>query len=1435
MYIIFDTETTGLPKDYNASVNNIENWPRLVQLSWQCYDNLAQIISSNNFIIKPDGFDIPFNSVKLHGITTNYALLVGKNIKKVINLFIKDLNNSLFLIGHNLKFDINVLSAEFIRLKLDISCFNKKIIDTKLESTEYCALKSIKIGKYKWPTLSELYQKLFGIDYLDKHNAMSDVKATAKCFFKLINLGIISQDKIKNIQNYNNHLFKKQQNKKIIINNNNLKNINYTNIKINNYKNYHLNKDFFFNKNIKYSNLHNHTSFSLLSSTIKIKSLIDRAIKYNMPAVGITDYGNMMGAFEFLDYIEQVNLKLNINSNKKFYIKGIIGCEFFISENYLKKKFSKSNPDIVYHQVLLAKNKKGYINLTKLSSKGFIDGYYSGHPRINHELINLYKDNLIALSGDLNSQIPYTILNKGEIEGEKIFLWWKKIFKEDFYIELFRHNIEEENYINNVLLSFAKKHKVKYIIQNNTFYLNQEDHKAHDILLCVKNGEKKNTPIGVGRGFRFGLPNNNFYFKSINEIKKIFVDLQQGFQNLEELINKIETYDIKQKVLLPKYNIPNKFKYLNKEDIENKYLKYLTYKGAKKKYLNINLNIKKRIEFELNIIKKIGYPGYFLIVQEIIYEAKKMNISIGPGRGSVAGSIVAYCIGITNIDPIKYGLLFERFLNLNRISLPDIDIDFDDKGRDNIIKWVVNKYGKNHVAQIITYGTMAAKTAIRDTARVLNLPIAKAIYLSKMVPNNISLKDILYENINVIKKKFNSEEIQNILTLRQIITNNNSLEKEVLIQAQIIEGSLRNTGIHPCGIIITPIDLTNYIPLSTSKDSELFVTQFDNNVVEKIGLLKIDFLGLKTLTIIKDTLNQIKNKDKLNNFFDLNDQKTYNLFQKGSTIAVFQYESNGMQKYLKQLQPDKFEDLIAMNALYRPGPMHYIPNFISRKNKIEKIIYDLPIMKNYLNNTYGITIYQEQVMILSQVIAGFTKNSADILRKAIGKKEKNTLQKMQNNFIQGGINNGYKKNILEKIWNDWKSFASYAFNKSHSTCYAYIAFQTAYLKTHYPAEYMASVLSNNMNNIKNINFFISECKFMNVLVLNPDLNESDTIFIVNKNKNIRFGLTAIKGLGELAAKKIIEERIKNGEYKSIFDFVERIDLKLINKKTLENLILAGAFDFFKKIHRRQYLYQQDNLFFLEKIISYGIKYQNIKNQSKLSLFQNINDIEIKKPLLPNCSPWNNIDKLSKEKEVLGIYVSSHPLDDYFYEVKKYKNNISINYLNKYENNLINKEVNICGIITSFEYKISIKNGLKYVIFIIEDYLGTKQLKLFGNEYLKYKNLIFYNSIVLIKIFIKKSYNNNFYIKILDIQPLNTLLNNIVKGLVLFLNKKNINHQIINQIDELFNNNIGNKIAIIKFDNNQNKLEFFNKKYLININKKLLDNINNIKLINYCLI
>ena len=798
--------------------------------------------------------------------------------------------------------------------------------------------------------------------------------------------------------------------------------------------------------------------------------------------------------------------------------------------------------------------------------------------------------------------------------------------------------------------------------------------------------------------------------------------------------------------MLPIFEIPEEFKLVEDTNDggkrgENAYLRHITYEGAKNRFDEITDEISERIDFELKTIENSGYPGYFLIVEDFIREARNMGVSVGPGRGSAAGSVVAYCLGITNIDPLKYDLLFERFLNPDRISMPDIDIDFDDEGRAKVMDYVINKYGANQVAQIVTYGTMAAKSAIRDTARVLDLPLNDADRLAKLIPNMSKLSKIFSIEEADLRKLYRADELNRVNELLNI-SEGEDLEAQTVNMARILEGSLRNTGIHACGVIITPDDITNFVPIATAKDSDLYVTQFDNAVVENAGLLKMDFLGLKTLTLIKDTCKIVKARQGIEldpDKFPLDDEKTYELFQRGETVGIFQYESVGMQKHLKELKPSVFDDLIAMNALYRPGPMEYIPSFIARKHGKEEISYDLPEMEEYLKDTYGVTVYQEQVMLLSQKLAGFSKGDADVLRKAMGKKIFALLQKLKPQFIDGGEKQGHPKEVLEKIWKDWEAFASYAFNKSHSTCYALIAYQTAYLKAHYPSEYMAAVLSNNMNDIKQVTFFMEECKRMGLEVLGPDVNESYYKFAVNKNDAIRFGMGAIKGVGRSAVETIIQNRKEDGPYKSIFDLTKRIDLRAANKKAFENLALGGGFDSFADTHRAQYFHQEgDGHTFLEKVMRYGAKHQESENSSQVSLFGDTSEVQIPEPVVPPCESWGTMETLRKEKEVIGIYISGHPLDDFKKEIRAFCN-AEVSFFNDLEGH-VNRELSLAGVITDVQHKVS-RNGKGWAAFTLEDYSDAVELRIFGEEYLKFRHFLMINSFVFIKAFVREGWIN----------------------------------------------------------------------------------------------
>ena len=1333
MFIVFDTETTGLPKNWNAPVSDSDNWPRCIQLAWQLHDDNGKLINNKSFLIKPVDYDIPYESEKVHGISTELAKQDGVDLSDVIDKFLFDLDKAKYLVGHNVKFDINIIAAELYRLGIVSKFSDLKVIDTCTETTaNLCKIKGGRAGRFKYPTLIELYDFLFNDSFDQAHNASADVEATARSFLELIRSNILSNIDFENFEKINNALNEENKSKVPLFG---LKHINLkeasSKLKVNKKPESQETSKSSSSKsiNIPYIHLHNNSQFSVLQSTSKIADLVKKTAEFNMSAVAITDKANMMGAFHFYRAIKNYN-----DQNNDRPIKPIIGCELNVCENHL----DKSHRDDGFQTVFLAKNKIGYQNLIKMCSKGYTDGFYYV-PRVDKNIVKNYREGLIVLSGDKYGEISSKILNVGERQAEESLEWWKSTFNDDYYLEITRHGIDEDEILNQTLIKFSNDHDIKIVATNSTKYINKEDANAHDILLCVKDGEKQSTPIGKGRSFRYGLKNQEYYFKSSEEMNRLFEDIPEAISNISEIVAKVEFFDLNRDVLLPKFNIPDDFK-SKTDDIENEYLRHITYRGALKIYKKIDDYLKEKIDFELSVIKNSGYPGYFLIVQDLIDAARRMGVSVGPGRGSVAGSIVAYSLGITKVDPIKYDLLFERFLNPDRVSMPDIDIDFDDEGRSKVIDYVIEKYGDNQVAQIITYGKMAAKSSIRDTARVLDLSLGDADFLAKLVPNNTKLADIFSFDKKKLGSELRADDYSNALELKNL-SDGDDLQAETINQARVIEGSLRNVGVHACGVIITPDDITEFVPIATAKDSSLAVTQYDNSVVESAGLLKMDFLGLKTLTLIKDTIKLVKYRHDVQIDIDnipLNDIKTYELFQRGDTVGIFQYESLGMQKYLRDLKPTIFEDLIAMNALYRPGPLEYIPSFVRRKNGQEKIQYDIPIMEDYLKETYGITVYQEQVMQLSQKLANFSKGDADLLRKAMGKKIFSLLEKLKPNFINGGISNGYSEEILEKIWKDWQAFASYAFNKSHSTCYALIAYQTAYLKAHYPAEYMAAVLSNNMNDIKQVSFFMEECKHMNINVLGPDVNESFYKFTVNDDNAIRFGMGAVKGVGESAVSAIIESR-KESKYNSIFDFAKRVDLRSANKKAFDSLVLAGAFDSIDSAHRAQYFCEnEEGQTFIEKAIRFGSKYQERKNSAQTNLFADFGEMSLAEPEFPQCENWTKLNQLKKEKDVVGIYISGHPLDEYMDSVRFFSN-IKLNDL-KNLNPLVDKEVRIAGIIGEVEHKIS-KNGKGWATFILEDYYESYELRIFGEEYLKFKHFLIENNFVCLKMFVKEGWKD----------------------------------------------------------------------------------------------
>lgn len=1150
---------------------------------------------------------------------------------------------------------------------------------------------------------------------------------------------------------------------------------------------------------MKFSHLHVHTQYSLLDGAASIKGLYKKAIADGMPALAISDHGNMFGVFEFVKHA--YNHK---NEDGSLKVKPIVGCEFYITENRHLKSFSKGSRDPRRHQILLAKNATGYKNLIKLTSLGFIEGMYSKYPRIDKELINKYHEGLIATTCCIGASVPQLILNGSEEDAENEFKWWLNIFQDDFYVEIQRHGMEEQDRVNAVLLKFAKKYNVKTIASNDSHYVDQEDANAHDILLCINTGSKqfdqKITSIDddvSGKQSRFAFPNNEFYLKKTEEMIQVFHDLPEAIDNTNEVVDKIDTLKLTRDILLPHFEVPKGF--TDQDD----YLKHLTWEGAHQRYAEITPEIEERINFELFTIKTMGFAGYFLIVSDYVNAGKDMGVFVGPGRGSAAGSVVAYCIGITNVDPIKYKLLFERFLNPERNSMPDIDIDFDDEGRQRVLDYVVQKYGKNQVAQIITYGTMAAKSSIKDVARVLDLPLPESNALAKLVPDKpgTQLKKVLHGALTGPKSLaddgLSSEDMENIQSIRKIYEGND-LKAKVLHEAEILEGSIRNTGVHASAVIIAPEDLMSIIPVATSKESPLWLTQIDGSNIESAGVIKMDFLGLRNLSIMKTALRLIKanhgveiNLDEL----PLDDEETYKVFQRGETNGLFQFESAGMQKYLKELKPDAFADLIAMNALYRPGPIAYIPDYIARKHGEQEIVYDLPEMKEFLEDTYGVTVYQEQVMLLSQKLAGFTKSQADDLRKAMGKKKREILDKMKALFIKGAVDKGHPEKVLEKIWTDWEAFAQYAFNKSHSTCYALVAYQTGYLKAHYPSEYMAALL-NHAGNTEKIAFLMEECRSMNLKVLGPDINESEQGFSVNKKGEIRIGLSGIKGVGESAIANIVEERKKNGNFDSIFDLVKRVNLRAVNRKSLENLAKAGTFDCFEGMHRSRFFYiaKGENQNALEKIVYFGQQYQSQLQNSVATLFGSMHMDTLAQPELPDCDPWSLIERLENEKDVVGLYLSGHPLDNFKFELRHYGIK-KISEILDYRETLIvkggaSKTMHFAGLVNNAFHRMT-KKGTRYGNFQIEDYSGNIEITLWSENYLRLSPILEKGNMVYISGAFKQRYEKaEFEFQVQEVILLESLMRLHTKGIEIKMLAQHVSDELVSFLAKNVHENPG---------------------------------------------
>ena len=1227
--------------------------------------------------------------------------------------------------------------------------------------------------------------------------------------------------------------------------------------------------------------LHVHTYYSILDGQASIKRLVDKAVANGMRGMAVTDHGNMMGIKEFFNYCKKKNKELKDQGKPEF--KPILGCEMYVARRTKEDKVKEKGDQGGYHLIVLAKNYHGYKNLIKLVSRSWVDGFYM-RPRTDRADLEKYHEDLIVCSACIAGEVPAKIL-RGDMAGaEEAIQWYKNIFGDDYYLELQRHEVKDptiranretfplQQKANAELIKLADKYGIKLICTNDCHFVDEENAEAHDRLLCLSTNKDLDDPNRL-------LYSKQEWFKTQEEMNEVFADIPEALENTCAVLDKVEQYDIDHGPIMPFFPIPEDFgteeeyrkkfteeqlfeeftrdengnEIMSREEGEAKikklggydkiyrikfeadYLAKLAYEGANKLYgTPLSEEVEERIKFELHIMKTMGFPGYFLIVQDFINSARdQLGVMVGPGRGSAAGSVVAYCLGITKIDPIKYDLLFERFLNPDRISLPDIDTDFDDDGRGKVLDWVTEKYGADKVAHIITYGTMATKLAIKDVARVEKLPLDESNRLCKAIPDK--LPDGMKMNL--------TNAIKCVKELRDAEASPNPKLHETIEYAKMLEGNVRNTGIHACGTIICRDPISDWVPVSTADDKEtgnkLLCTQYEGSVIEETGLIKMDFLGLKTLSILKEAVENIKlttgKTIDLDNI-PIDDPQTYQLYSEGRTIGTFQFESAGMQKYLRELHPTVFEDLIAMNALYRPGPMDYIPQFIERKKDPTKIQYDIPCMEKYLKDTYGITVYQEQVMLLSRQLAGFTRGQSDTLRKAMGKKLIEKMNHLEGLFYEGGQKNGHDVKVLKKIWEDWKKFASYAFNKSHATCYSWVAYQTAYLKAHYPAEYMAANMSRNVTNITEITKLMDECKAIGIETLGPDINESRRKFSVNNKGAIRFGLAAIKGMGSNAAEAIINERENNGTYTNIFDFVQRVNLSACNRKCLESLVLSGGLDSFGIKRENYFGINNKGEVFLDTLIRYGQLYQQEISQAKNSLFGDENAVEIATPAIPENEHWSNIETLNRERDLVGIYLSAHPLDEY----EIILNNLCNTHCAELEDKKLlssKQKITFGGIVTDVKSKFT-KNGKPCGFITLEDFQGSGELALFGEEWGKWKGILDIGCTVMVKAQFVQKYRDSQYkeLKITDIQYLQTVKDNQIDKFTIVCNSEKIDTQITSDLLSLLNKYPGKTELYFSINDNASSRPFtmLSKKCKININKELINFIKHEEALDYIL-
>ena len=1226
--------------------------------------------------------------------------------------------------------------------------------------------------------------------------------------------------------------------------------------------------------------LHVHTYYSILDGQSSVQKLVDKAVADGMKGMAITDHGNMFGIKEFYNYCKKVNGKLKAEGKEPF--KPIFGCEMYVARRKKDDKEKEKGDMGGYHLIVLAKNYNGYKNLIKLVSRAWVDGYYM-RPRTDRADLEKYHEDLIVCSACIAGEVPAKIL-KGDMEGAREAIeWYRRVFGDDYYLELQRHRVtnphqraNRETYplqvrANKALMELAEEYGIKTICTNDAHFVDEENAEAHDHLLCLSTGKDLDDPNRM-------LYSKQEWFKTREEMNAVFSDVPEALSNTLEILDKVETYSIDHDPIMPFFPIPEEFgteedvrrKYTEKqlydeftsdENGENQlspeegekkikhlggyeklyrikfeadYLAKLAYDGAKRLYGEpLSDEVAERVKFELHIMKTMGFPGYFLIVQDFINSARdELGVMVGPGRGSAAGSVVAYCLGITKIDPIKYDLLFERFLNPDRISLPDIDTDFDDDGRGKVLEWVEDKYGHDKVAHIITYGTMATKNSIKDVARVEKLPLDVSNHLCKAIPDR--LPDGLKMNLpNAIKC---------VPELREAEASPDPQLCNTIKYAKMLEGTVRGTGIHACGTIICRDAISDWVPVSTAEDKsdpghKLLATQYDGHVIEETGLIKMDFLGLSTLSILKEAVENIRFTQGIEVDLDnipIDDELTYKLYQEGRTVGTFQFESAGMQKYLRELKPTVFEDLIAMNALYRPGPMDYIPSFIARKNGKEEIKYDIPCMEKYLKDTYGITVYQEQVMLLSRQLANFTRGESDALRKAMGKKKKDIVDAMKPKFIEGGKKNGHDPKVLEKIWADWEKFASYAFNKSHATCYSWVAYQTAYLKAHYPAEFMAGNMSRCLNDITKITKLMNECQAMGIACMGPDVNESRQKFSANKKGEVRFGLGAIKGMGDAAAQAIIDEREKNGQYKDIFDFVQRVNLSAVNSKALESLVLSGAFDGFKIKRESFFARNPDGRTFLETLMRYGQVYQQEKNASQNSLFGAMEEVEIATPAIPQGESWSTIERLNRERDLVGIYLSAHPLDEFEFILKNLCNT-QCQELNDRIELAKKQEVVLGGIVTAVRSKYT-KTGKPCGFVTIEDFDGSGELALFGEEWGKWRGMLIEGCTVMVKAqFVQRFRNSDMMeMRITDIQYLQTVKDTQIEKITISLEADKLDDTTVSDLVTIIRDCPGSTQLFFQVRETGNSKPFVlrSRKERIDISKELISFIKGCEALDY---